>query len=450
MKSIYTCLLSLKFRLSLIVVLLALHACVQEEVLPVKVDFEMTVVDNNYAVPAKIKINNQTSGAEYYRWTFEGGDPSTSTVRNPVEIIYSKAGTYKIRLEASNDDGSKDLKEMVIQVGNPVSVNYAVQIIDNNYPPATITIVNRSTGGEQYEWTFEGGTPATSKEKEPKVIFEQSGKHLIRLKVSNGAVSQQKDTVITVAPDILPDFDIQPEYATFEAPLHLSLKNKSIGATQYQWTIQGAGINSSAAENPTVLFTKEGNYTISLAASNGKKTKTIEKTTTIKANSNIFSIKDLKLGINTAHGTIESFYSTTMQKVFKQTDTLSTKEGASIDIVYFGLDKNFTFNTFISPDKVQDFTFEEIPAANATQWVFVQKQLSVSDFDLINNDALLSQLSFTAQNGTDSFKGTVAPAVFIFRTGDGRKGALKIKEFVRNGSNDSYILLDIKVQKKGS
>lgn len=430
---------------------LALYACVQEEVLPVKVDFLMTVVDNNYTVPVKIKLNNQTSGAEYYQWNFEGGNPANSTARNPAEITYSKAGTYKIRLEASNDDGSKDVKEMTIQVGNPVSVNYAVQIIDNTYPPASISIVNHSTGGEQYDWTFEGGTPATSKEKEPKVIFEQSGTHLIRLKVSNGITSQQKDTMITIASDIMPDFDILPEYATFEAPLHITLKNKSISATQYQWSIQGADINSSTTENPTVLFTKEGTYTITLAASNSKKTKTIEKTVTIKANSNIFSIKDLKLGINTAHATIGSFYSTTLQKVFRETDTLSAKEGASIDIAYFGLDKNFTFNTFVSPDKVQDFTFEAIPAAIPTQWLFGQKQLSVSDFDLMSNDAPLRKLIFTpSQNENDSFKGSVAPAVFIFQTGDGRKGAVKIKEFTRNASNDSYILLDIKVQKKGN
>jgi hypothetical protein len=39
------------------------------------------------------------------------------------------------------------------------------------------------------------------------------------------------------------------------------------------------------------------------------------------------------------------------------------------------------------------------------------------------------------------------PRVVLFATGDNRKGAIKIKEFHNDGFQ-SYIIMDIKVQKK--
>lgn len=54
-------------------------------------------------------------------------------------------------------------------------------------------------------------------------------------------------------------------------------------------------------------------------------------------------------------------------------------------------------------------------------------------------------INYTA-SGAQEF-GFTYPRLILFKTQDGRKGAIKIKEMVKNGTS-SYILCDIKVQKQ--
>jgi hypothetical protein len=63
------------------------------------------------------------------------------------------------------------------------------------------------------------------------------------------------------------------------------------------------------------------------------------------------------------------------------------------------------------------------------------------------NDTPLQPIDIKSNDSKISFfNSTVVPRVVLFETGDGRKGAIKVKSFVADGSQ-SYILLDIKVQK---
>ncbi|MEL6639642.1 MAG: PKD domain-containing protein, partial [Bacteroidota bacterium] len=56
--------------------------------------------------PLVVQFNNLSSlNATDYSWTFPGGDPSTSTLENPV-VTYNTAGTYDVVLTVSNAAGS--------------------------------------------------------------------------------------------------------------------------------------------------------------------------------------------------------------------------------------------------------------------------------------------------------------------------------------------------------
>ncbi len=99
-----------------IITLLGICACVNEVALPVIVDFSTEIVNQDYTVPVKVKIFNDTEGADTYNWTFEGGEPSSSSSKNPGIIRYKKEGEYTITLEASNRDGSIDVKTQKVTV----------------------------------------------------------------------------------------------------------------------------------------------------------------------------------------------------------------------------------------------------------------------------------------------------------------------------------------------
>ncbi len=54
-------------------------------------------------------------------WTFDGGNPATSTIQNP-EVIYSTAGTYQVELIATNGSGSDTETKIDYITVNPLAV----------------------------------------------------------------------------------------------------------------------------------------------------------------------------------------------------------------------------------------------------------------------------------------------------------------------------------------
>ena len=68
-------------------------------------------------------------------------------------------------------------------------------------------------------------------------------------------------------------------------------------------------------------------------------------------------------------------------------------------------------------------------------------------FDAMVNDTPIKSLNISySAAGAQEF-GFTYPRIILFKTQDGRKGAIKIKDMVKNGTS-SYILCDIKVQKQ--
>jgi hypothetical protein len=117
------------------------------------------------------------------------------------------------------------------------------------------------------------------------------------------------------------------------------------------------------------------------------------------------------------------------------------------------LNSNFTYNTFISPDQVSNYGF--LSLNNAQKTIFINSQagcncglhFTETQFDSMINDAPLQAMPIVySASGSQEF-GFSYPKIVLFKTQDGRKGAIKIKNMVKNGTN-SYILCDIKVQKQ--
>ncbi len=443
----------------LVALALAFYGCYKETAVPIDANFSIAFVNADQSVPVQVSISNQTIGADTYQWMFEGAEPSSSTDENPGSIVYKTAGTYTIQLIASNVDGSTDTAMVTITVVDGISIDFTTEIIDSNYPPVEVTLTNNTSGvGLTYNWTFEGGTPATSTlQHPPNVVFETPGDHIIALEVSNGFESFSETTTITVAPDIeaLFDWDVDFFDDDYQAPVTITMANGSISATEYTWTFPSGSPTTSTLKAPSVTFNAPGAYTISLRADNGKRIHTATKEITIYPDTNIRTLTDIELAINNAHNTNSkgAFFSTTLRKVF-QADEVTAENGDEIDIAFFGLNSSFAFNKFVSPDEVDTNGFIAIPNATHTKFINSQEicgcsaSITGAQFDNMIDDSLLEALSITeTSNGLLSFDNSVLPRVVLFETYDGRKGAIKIKGFVDDDAN-SYIICDIKVEKQ--
>lgn len=437
---------------------IALISCTQEEAVPIEIAFDLDLFNNDYSVPVEVIVSNNTTGADTYEWIFEGAFPQESTKRNPGIITYKKKGSYQITLKTSNRDDVESVLTKVIDLNDPIVINFTVNPKENTFSPVTAIIENKTTGATNYEWFFENGTPETSSLKNPKeVIFSQPGLHTIRLTASNEKETEVLEKTITVAPLLVSDFDFEIDFESedYQVPAKVNMINKSVSATQYFWTFTGANIASSILENPEVVFTQPGVQNIKLKVTNGKVTKEFSQEITLFKNTNLRMITDVKLGINTAHnnGTIGSFYSLSQRKVY-HAEELNAENEKEIDLVYFGLNNQFTRNQFLAPDNLASTTFKDLTSAKNTKIINKQEgclcgvNISEAQFDALEDDVLLNSLNFTETlEGSLPFEQETAKRIVVFKTQDGRKGLIKINEFVANSTN-SYIEVDIKVQKE--
>lgn len=427
-------------------------SCARESSIPVKADFTINVINNDYSVPVKVEISNKSQGADAYEWTLEGAITPHSTQINP-QITYITPGKHTIKLRAYNKDGEEDTKSMEIQIDAAMKPNFSWIMQGSDISPVTLQLQDESLGAKEYLWEFQNGNPSYSKEQNPKVTFTQAGTHNIRLTISNGKESYSLEKTIEVKPAMFIDFDWEVDFIDqdFQAPVTLHLKNKTTNANSYQWVINGALPSQSTEESPIIVFNNAGSYNITLNSTNDKETKTLQKQITIHPDQNLLSFKDIKLGISSAQSSIGVFFSSKLGKVLKKNEINATN-GSLIDFGYFGLDDDFSYNQFISPKEAQNTAFSKVPSAIHTKIInsqeLVGNLLNPTQFDAIQKGSDFISISINETNrGKTPFNKNIAPRIIPFQTEDGRKGAIKIKGFISSGT-ESYIIVDIKVQKK--
>ena len=290
----------------LAILAIAFHSCAREEGIPVKADFTIKVVNEDYSVPVKVEITNKSTGAETYEWSFEGATVTSSTQKTPDPITYATAGVYKIKLKASNKDGNEDEKIIEVKADAAMKVDFDWQMQGSDISPVTLQMIDKSLGATQYLWEFDGGNPSTSNAQNPSVVFTSAGDHTIKLTISNGKETYSTQKTVTVKPAMTVDFNwsVDPIDNDYEAPVLLHLNNLSTNAVSYEWNIAGANPSLTTTTSPDINFASAGTYTIILKSTNDKETKTLQKQVTIQPNTNLLSFTDVKLGIRRAPSTI--------------------------------------------------------------------------------------------------------------------------------------------------
>ncbi|MEO9514061.1 MAG: PKD domain-containing protein [Flavobacteriaceae bacterium] len=433
-------------------------SCYTETALPIDLDFELSYVNDDESVPVFMDITNETEGADTYEWTFVGGEPTGSTDRNPGVVAYAKAGTYNVGLKASNTDGVVETLEKEITVLEGITVDFDMAIVDNDFPPMTVNLVNNSPGENlTYSWVFEGGEPATSAERHPgQVVFETPGDHHVSLSVSNEFETLTQESTVRVAPDISVDFDytIDEGDEDMQAPVAIQLSMDAISATSYLWTFEGGSPASSTQAEPSVVFNDPGVHAIHLEVTNGKRTANLSKELEVLEDTNLRIFDNLAFGVVQAHNSdqVGAIFSAELGRVLSQQE-VTEENGATLDLVFFGLNGNFGVNKFVSPDEAGTNGFATIPGAGSTRIINSLEHcacgiaFSSIDFDTMVNDTPLQNFVITeTSGGIAAFDATVNPRIILFQTADGRKGAVKITDFVDQGTA-SYIRADLKIQK---
>lgn len=210
-----------------------------------------------------VSFVNESNAATSYFWDL--GDGNTSTLKYPTND-YNIDGFYEIKLIANNGCGSDTtIQTIIINPNNVLPFPDFSADIQSGCGPLTVQFMDESSENTTgWWWQFQGGTPANSDEKNPVVVFENTGSYFVKLIASTnvGNRTKFKEHFIEVT-----DAPPQALYTVGDSELTIFLFNNSINADSYLWLF-GDG-NSSTEEGPTHTYTTAGVYEVSLIATNG-------------------------------------------------------------------------------------------------------------------------------------------------------------------------------------
>ena len=175
---------------------------------------------------------------------------------------------------------SSCLKENAILI----SSSFSIEVAEDKPSPVVVQLKNESYGADEYEWTFEGGSPNSSREKQPGVVtFTEPGEHKILLRVKNAVEEKVSEQTIRVDSALSLNFDYEIAINDI-APAVVSLRNLSKGGSHYEWTFEGGAPSSSTSVYPSaVTFKDGGEHKIHLRVFNGSRYEEISKTFTLQA-----------------------------------------------------------------------------------------------------------------------------------------------------------------------
>ncbi|PLX08673.1 MAG: hypothetical protein C0596_05045 [Marinilabiliales bacterium] len=137
-------------------------------------------------------------------WSWDFGDTGTSTEINPTHT-YVTPGTYSVELAVTNALGSDtETKVDYIVVNpntNPPVANFEADVT-TVLVGGTVNFTDLSANlPTSWDWSFEGGTPLTSTDQNPSVVYNSPGTYQVELTAYNafGNDTETKLAYITVS-----------------------------------------------------------------------------------------------------------------------------------------------------------------------------------------------------------------------------------------------------------
>ncbi len=205
-----------------------------------------------------------------WSWTFEGGTPATSTDQSPV-VTYSTPGVYDVSLTVSNIAGTSDviIKTDYITVDlAPLADFEADDVLITEGETVTFTDLSGITA-DSWNWTFEGGTPATSTDQSPVVTYAAPGMYDVSLEILNAAGtsdSEVKTEYIVV--DALPVAEFEADRVLINEGETVTFTDLSENPNAWSWTFEGGTPTTSTDQSPVVIYSTAGIYDVTLEVTN--------------------------------------------------------------------------------------------------------------------------------------------------------------------------------------
>ncbi|MBO7132951.1 MAG: PKD domain-containing protein [Bacteroidales bacterium] len=234
-----------------------------------------------------VNFTNTSTGYQATRtWTFEGGNPATSTDENP-RVIYSTPGTYRVSLTVTNACGENTKTEETYitvtepQTGEPPVADFypALYILAEGFK---VEFTDLSTNlPTSWSWTFENGTPATSTEQNPVVTYAEEGDFLVTLVAEN---EYGRDSIArTINITGINDYNVDDMVSVYPNPassiLNIEAENLiSVTILDMSGKIVYFALENCSATSIDLSGFANAEYVVKVETENGRSLKRIIKT----------------------------------------------------------------------------------------------------------------------------------------------------------------------------
>jgi len=236
-----------------------------------------------------------------YYWDFDGATPDFIG-QNPGLVVFDKSGTYRIRLQVSNNRFMEDPRpaERTVVVLSPNSgssvapTGTVLTPNDNNLTVSIGEVLNFTSSATDidnnlpisYRWNFDGLLPASNVQNPGAVLFNKVGEYAIRLLVTDAAgvsdaTPEMRIIRVVSAAETSPGVGNAPNGMIISPSQNSSI---SVGGTinfqsvgtdpdnqlplTYRWMFEGTSISTSNIQNPGPLqFDRAGTYRATLIVS---------------------------------------------------------------------------------------------------------------------------------------------------------------------------------------
>ncbi len=213
---------------------------------------------NNTSVCTGTSINftdQSSSLADNYSWTFGGGTPSSSTLKNPT-VTYNNAGTYSVTLTVSNIWGSNTLtKTGYITVGtlNPAITPAGPVIICEG---SATTLTAPTGAGFTYQWKLNGTNISGATSSTYTVSTNGNYSCLV-----NAGTCASTSNVVVINKINNPNPSVTYSTPlTFCSPGSVTFTANTFAGVSYQW--QKNSVDIAGATNQTYVASTTGKYRV--------------------------------------------------------------------------------------------------------------------------------------------------------------------------------------------
>lgn len=251
---------------------------------------QFSAIDSSFCIRDSIVVqflDQSSNSPTQWVWSFPGGNPSASTLQNPI-VTYYQSGDYTVSLTALNDSGSHFLrKDNFIKIHVPPNPKV---IPSGNLVLCQDTIfLNAGSGYSKYQWNNGDSTQITK-------IFSEGTYQVL---VDSAFGCQSISEIVRIRKGEIPQANFQVDRACFNQIIHFQ-NNTSFplgNSVFYSWKFGNS--DSSFLENPSKIFLNQNSIDVELISKiENNCSDTILKN--IKINSNpfieIFEDKIIKQG----------------------------------------------------------------------------------------------------------------------------------------------------------